>query len=62
VRILTAVSMPWRVLGCGEAEQLAAGKADGMFGNCTKIKMLSTVISHPCLHQKKVKATGWTDN
>lgn len=47
MRILTAVSMPWRVLGCGEAEQLAAGKADGMFGNCTKIKMLSTVISHP---------------
>lgn len=40
-----------RVFGFGDAEQLASGKADSIFGNCSKIKILPVarlvMTSHP---------------
>lgn len=40
-----------RMFGSGDAEQLASGKADSIFGNCSKIKILPVarlvMTSHP---------------
>lgn len=53
-----------RVFGSGTSEQLATGKAAGIFGNYSEIKTLPVArlvaTSHP-FSQKKVKATGWKD-